>query len=138
MRDGSTTAYNDDEVWAEFACKVTSGSTLATIATDRKVPLAAAAAQANGVGTGSWTGLGGSAKSMKVDAGAAQSFAEIGTVRGRIAVTGSVSVQLDPKIRGLATDSTLERVSGASFVNAFKSGSSGGGIRLAGHGGLAA
>lgn len=138
VRDGSATAYNDDEVWAEFAVKTTSGFPISTFVSDRKTPLATAAAQANGAGTGAWTGLGGTAKSMKVDAGAAQTFAEIGVIRGRIALTGTVSVQLDPKIRGMATDSTLERVAGAAFGNGFASGGSvGGGLHLVGSGGLA-
>jgi hypothetical protein len=35
LRDGSTTAFTDQEVWAEFSEKDVSGFTLATLSRDR-------------------------------------------------------------------------------------------------------
>lgn len=100
-RDGSTTAYNNNEVWAEFLAKVTSSSTRTTLSTDRMALLGTAAAQATGAGTGAWTGLSGTAWSGKCDSGSAFTPAEIGYVRGRIVIATNATVQVDPKIRGL-------------------------------------
>jgi len=104
LRDGSTTAYKDHEVWAEFSAKVTSGSTLATSASDAATlanrMTAGGSDQAAGAGTGSWTGEGGTAWSGKCDSGSAFTPAEVGYIRGRIAVAAaSTTVYVDPQIR---------------------------------------
>lgn len=103
LRDGSTTAYQNDEIWAEFTAKITSGSTKASaIYRDRKdIDTGTAAAdQTAGAGTGSWTGEAGSAWSGKIDSGSAITPAEKGYIRGRICVgEPSITVYVDPQIR---------------------------------------
>jgi hypothetical protein len=105
LRDGSTTAYTDAEVWGIFSAKTTSGSTRAGFANDGQ-SLAAflagttASNQAAGAGTGSWTGEGGSAWSGKVDSGSSLTPAENGSIIGRVAVgAASITVYVDPQIR---------------------------------------
>lgn len=118
LRDGDAGAYTNAQCWAEWFYKGTSGSTRMTFATDRVVPLAAAANQADGAGLASWAGEGGSAKSMKLDTGAAITPAELGGIRGRIGVVGAIAVYWNPKILGLgATAVQVERALGAQFVN---------------------
>lgn len=105
LRDGSTSAYTDAEVWAEFAAKTTSGFTQASFFSDRQALAAYAAgtagsSQAAGAGLGSWTGEGGSAWSGKVDSGASLTPAETGYLSGRVAVAAaSATVYVDPVIR---------------------------------------
>lgn len=99
LRDGSTTAYQDDEVWGEWAYKGTAGSTRTTLVDDRKALLAAAANQAAGVGTSGWTGEAASAWSGKL-VGASITPAEIGHIRGRVCVgEPSITVYADPQTR---------------------------------------
>lgn len=98
LRDGSATAYQSDEVWAEFMAKVTSGSTQSTFYSDRMAPGGAAADQAAGAGTGSWTGESGTAWSGKCDSGSAITPAEIGDIMVRIAVgEASSTVYVNPE-----------------------------------------
>lgn len=104
LRDGSTTAYKDHEVWAEFSAKVTSGSTVATSSSDVATLVNRATLngsnQAAGAGTGSWTGEAGSAWSGKCDSGSSITPAESGAIRGRIVVAGSsITIYVDPQIR---------------------------------------
>lgn len=100
LRDGSTTAYNDDVVWAEFLAKTTSGSTLASLYTDRAAPLASGSAQANGAGLGSWTGESGTAWSGKIDSGGSFTPAEEGHTTARFCVgAASETVYIDPFVR---------------------------------------
>lgn len=105
-RDGSTTAYTDAQVWAEFSWKSTSSSPLASGLQSDWQGLAAAAAgtagtnQATGAGAGSWTGLSGTAWSGKLDSGASITPTESGVLRGRIVVGGaSTTLYVDPVIR---------------------------------------
>lgn len=99
-RDGSTTAYQNDEVWLRVMAKVTSGSTLATAYQDRMTVGGTPANQASGAGTGSWTGLSGTAWSGKIDSGSALTPAENGDISARIAVgEPSITVYADPYIR---------------------------------------
>lgn len=99
LRDGSTTAYQDDEVWGEWSYKGTTGSVQTTMVNDRKALLAAAANQAAGVGTTGWTGENASAWSGKL-VGASITPAEIGHIRGRICVgEPSITVYADPQTR---------------------------------------
>lgn len=101
LRDGSTTAYKDDEVWGEFAAKTTASSTQATFYDDRMTPLATAANQAAGVGTSGWTGKGASAWSGKLAPGSSFTPAEIGHLMARVVVgKASATVYIDPAIRG--------------------------------------
>lgn len=97
LRDGSATAYQDDEIWAQFMAKVTAGSTQATAYTDRMALLGTPANQAAGAGTGSWTGEGGTAWSGKIDSGSALTPAEAGHIMARIVVgEPSITVYADP------------------------------------------
>lgn len=100
LRDGSATAYQDDEIGAEFSAKVTTGTVLGTSYTDFMPLLGTPANQDSGAGTGSWTGESGTAWSGKIDSGAAFTPAEVGEILGR-AVVGepSITAYLDPDIR---------------------------------------
>ena len=100
LRDGSTTAYQNDEVWGEFFIKSTSGSTQSTPYNDRMALLGTPANQASGAGTGSWTGEAASAWSGKIDSGSAVTPAEVGAIRGRVVVgEPSITVYVDPQVR---------------------------------------
>jgi len=100
LRDGSTTAYQDDEVWAEFSAKVTTGSTQASFYTDRVAPTGTPSNLAAGAGLGSWTGESGTAWSGKIDSGSSMTPAENGHIRGRVSVgEPSITVYIDPQIR---------------------------------------
>jgi hypothetical protein len=96
LRDGSTTAYNDNAVWAEFSAKTTTSSTKATFSSDKGT----GSAQANGVGLGSWTGESGTAWSGKCDSGSSITPAEVGAISGSIYVAAaSTTLYVDPQIR---------------------------------------
>lgn len=100
LRNGSATAYQDNEVWAEFAAKVTSGSTQATLYKDRMALAGTPANQAAGAGLGSWTGESGTAWSGKIDSGSSFTPAELGDISARISVGApSITVYVDPFIR---------------------------------------
>jgi len=104
LRDGSTTAFKNSEVWAETSAKVTANSTRSTLYSGRRsitdfVAGTAGADLSAGAGLGSWTGEGGTAWSGKVDAGAVTP-AELGDVRMRVSVAlASTTVYVDPQIR---------------------------------------
>ena len=104
LRDGSTTAYTDVEVWGEFSVKDNAGFTHSTVYNDRQALVdwaagTAGANQATGAGTGTWTG-GTTPWSGKVDSGAAVTPDEAGHIRGRIVVGApSITVYADPQIR---------------------------------------
>lgn len=99
LRDGSTTAYQDDEIWGEWAYKGTTGSTQATMVNDRKALLASASNQAAGVGASGWTGDTG-AWSGKLEPSSTITPAEIGHIRGRVCVgEPSITVYVDPQTR---------------------------------------
>jgi len=100
LRDGSTTAFQDDEVWAVFTAKTTSGNVLSTIYQDRMTLLGTPANQDAGAGLGSWTGEAGTAWSGKIDSGSAFTPAEAGHIRARVSVgEPSITVYVDPQIR---------------------------------------
>lgn len=104
LRDGSSTAYKDHEVWAEFSAKVTSGFTTATSSSDAATLAnritSGGSDQAAGAGLGSWTGESGTAWSGKCDSGSSITPAEAGAIRGRIVVAAaSTTVYVDPQIR---------------------------------------
>lgn len=104
LRDGSTTAYQNDEVWLQAGAKTTPGSTIATLSADRCTlanKLAGTLAdQAAGAGTGSWTGEGGTAWSGKIDSGSSLTPAEVGDISAQVCVgEPSITVYVDPVIR---------------------------------------
>jgi hypothetical protein len=98
-RDGSATKYNDDTVFGEFGVKATSGFVNVAFDSDRCGVLSTPAAQATGAGTGSWSGLSGTACSMKLDYGASVTPQEIGDIMGRVGVVGANVLIVDPQIR---------------------------------------
>ena len=99
LRDSSATAYKDDEVSAEFAVKVTSGSVQGTLYSDTATLLAAGADQAAGAGLGSWTGENATAWSGKADSGTSLTPAENGEIIGRLVVGKAGStVYVNPQI----------------------------------------
>jgi hypothetical protein len=103
LRSGSTTKYQNDEVWGEFSYQGTSGSTKATIVSDRMVPLGTAADQtASSLGASNWTGEDATNNAyMKLESGSITP-AEIGHLRARVCVgEPSITVYVDPLIRGL-------------------------------------
>ncbi len=101
LRDGSTTAYQDDEVWGEFSYQGTTGSTKATLVNDRMALLGTPANQATGaLGAAGWTGEGGSAWFGKINPASTITPAEIGHLRARVVVgEQSITVYVDPTIR---------------------------------------
>lgn len=101
LRDGSATAYYDDEVWGEFSYQGTSGYPLATLVNDRMAPLGTRAAQASSsLGSGDWTGEGGTAWFGKLTPASTITPAEIGELKARVYVAvASSTVYIDPQIR---------------------------------------
>lgn len=99
LRDGSTTAFTDAEVWAECLAKTTSGVPIATFSSDRATVLAAGTNQAAGDGLGSWTGESGTAWSGKIQV-ASLTPAEAGHISMRACVTAaSTTLYVDPVVR---------------------------------------
>jgi hypothetical protein len=101
LRDGSATAYDNDEVWGEFSYQGTSGSPLALLVNDRMTVLGSPAAQATGaLAAGDWTGENATAWFGKLNPAATITPAEIGHLRARVVVgQPSITVYVDPKIR---------------------------------------
>lgn len=101
LRNGSATAYTDDEVWGRWSVKTTAGASLASLYSDRVAVGGAGTAQPAGVGLAGWTGEGGTAWSGKLEPLSAVTPAEIGDIAARICVgEPSVTVYADPTIRG--------------------------------------
>lgn len=100
LRDGSTTAYTDGEIWGEWSYQGTSGYPLAVYVTDRRGLAASAANHDAGVGTSGWTGDTG-AWSGKLNPTSSITPAEVGHLRGRVCFgKASSTVYVDPKPRG--------------------------------------
>jgi hypothetical protein len=109
LRNGSSIAYQDDEVWAEFAAKVTASSTQATFYSDRKSinPTISADDQTTGAGKTSWSEASGdpfdegdTAWSGKIDSGTSFTPAEAGHITAQVCVgEPSITVYVDPQIR---------------------------------------
>lgn len=104
LRDGSTTAFTNAQVYGEFSAKITSGSVVSTLVNDGQVIFetmkgTSASNQASGAGLGSWTGESGTAWSGKVDSGSSITPAEVGDIRGRVVVpAASATVYVNPEI----------------------------------------
>lgn len=100
LRDGSTTAYQTDEVWADVSVKTTAGSTCASTSTGRLALLGTAANITAGAGLGSWTGESGTAWSGKLDGAGSVTPAEVGDLVIHVCVgEPSITVYVDPVIR---------------------------------------
>ncbi|MFZ5917056.1 MAG: hypothetical protein ACOYZ7_09000 [Chloroflexota bacterium] len=109
LRDGSATAYKNNEVWGRFMAKTTSGFTLSSRYEDAQAFSAYLAGTAGvpqdaGAGVAGWTGVAvpANAWSGKIDTGAAILPAEAGSLTAQICVgLPSATVYVDPEIRGL-------------------------------------
>lgn len=103
LRSGSSTAFTDAEVWAEWSYKGTSGSTRASIANDRFGPLGTPANQTTSSKTASdWTGENATSWFGKIGPAASITPVEAGDLSFRICVGApSTTVYVDPQIRGL-------------------------------------
>jgi hypothetical protein len=119
LRSGSTTAYQDDDVWGEFSYQGTSGSTKATIVSDRMTPLGTAADQtASSLGASDWTGEHASDNAyQKLAPTSAITPAEIGHLRARVCVgEPSITVYVDPTIRGTGSTDSMSRVTPTGWM----------------------
>lgn len=102
VRSGSSTAYNDDEVWSEWSYQGTAGSSKASFVNDKRALLGSAAAQTSSSKTGSdWTGENATSWFGKLSPTSTITPAEIGYIRARVCVAGNHTVYVDPQIRGL-------------------------------------
>lgn len=103
LREGSTTAYQTDEVWAEFSYQGTTGVPLASFASDRMALLGSPANQdSSSKASTDWTGENASAWFGKLDSGSAITPAEIGHLRARVCLgEPSITLYVDPQIRGV-------------------------------------
>lgn len=119
LRDGSATAYNDDEVWADFSAKTTSGFPIASVVTDKRGLVAAAAAQSDStLGAGDWGGEGGTAWFGKLEPTSSITPAEIGFIQARVCVAGANTVYVNPRILGTTVPTAnLSRVMPYDFMN---------------------
>lgn len=102
-RDNNSTAWHNDEVWGEFSAKVTSGSTQATIYSDRMALLGSPADQSDGTDT--WDADNATHWSGKVNTTSPITPAENGHIRARVCVgipldgTSGNILRVDPQIR---------------------------------------
>lgn len=103
LRSGSETPLTDAEVWAEWAYKGTSGSTLATLGNDGAAILATPTNQtASSKSAGDWTGEDAASWFGTIGPASAITIAEAGDLTFRIYVGApSTTVYVDPQIRGL-------------------------------------
>lgn len=100
LRNLSSSAWNDDQISAEFRITGTATAPRAVIYTDAPARNVAGTAQATGAGNSEWTGASGSAWSGKLDSGAAVTHDGGGSLTGRVVVTTQVvSLRVDPYIR---------------------------------------
>lgn len=99
LRDGSATAFYDDEVWAEVSYQGVTGTTQATLVSGRMSPIGSPSANPAGAGLSNWTGESGTAWSGKLQAGSVTP-AEVGDLRARVFVgLANAIVYVDPRIR---------------------------------------
>jgi len=102
-RDDSATAYNNDQVWAEFSTKITASVTNSTFNnSSRRALLAAAAAQPNsGKTISNWTGLSATYWLGVLQPSATITPAVIGHIMGRVCIATADTVYVNPKILGI-------------------------------------
>ena len=102
LRSGSTTKYQDDEVWAEFSAQATNGTTQASFVNDRTTvwPLSPSYQTASSKGAGDWTGEDATNNAYMKLGEQNITPAEIGYLRGRVIVgEPNITVYVCPKIR---------------------------------------
>lgn len=92
LRDGSTTAFTDAEVWIERVAQITSGSPVKTYASSEAGVASSGSSLAAGAGLGTWAGESGTAWSGKVDAGAITPTGDACAMRLCVATTAAVYV----------------------------------------------
>ena len=102
-RSGSSTPYNNNQVWGEFSIKKTTSSTLATLdRSDRMTLVGSPAAQSNSSKSGSaWSGQGGTYWLGILNPSAAVTPQAPGFMRARVCVAGANTVYVNPKILGI-------------------------------------
>jgi hypothetical protein len=99
LRDGSATPFTDWEMWSEFQVKETGSNTLPDYYSTKAAKSGAAANLPAGVGTGGWTGEGGTAVTMKMELGSTVTQAYAAHMRGRVCFgVPSQSVYIHPNI----------------------------------------
>jgi len=101
LRDGSATAYQDDEVWGEWQYKGTAGEVTLTTVSDRMALLGTPANQATGdLDASGWTGENATAWFGKLHTASTITPAEVGHIYGRVVVgEPDITVYYDPTIR---------------------------------------
>lgn len=102
VRSGSSTKYNENELWSEWLVKSNSGSTNSELnQSDRGGVLASGTAQATGnLDATGWTGENATSAFMKLSPGSITP-AEIGDLCARVCFSAaSATVYVDPQIRG--------------------------------------
>lgn len=102
--DGTTSVFNDNEVWAEVMCKTAGGSPLVADYTDRISManiLAGSGAAAQASSSAAWTVLSpNNPQKFKIDSGTSITPAEVGYISFRVCVAGSISsLYIDPQPR---------------------------------------
>ena len=99
VRSGNSSAYNDDELWGEWTYKSTSGFSIVSHVTDRKLLLSSAAAQETGdLGASDWTGESATSWFGKLSPGAITPQ-EVGYLSARVAVgVASSTVYIHPRV----------------------------------------
>jgi hypothetical protein len=98
LRNISSEAFDNNEVWGEFSYQGTTGSTQATIVNDRMALLGTPAPQDNGAAT--WTGQDENFWVGELAPASAITPAEIGHLRARVVVGApNTTVYVDPTIR---------------------------------------
>ena len=102
LRDGSTTALQNDEVWPDFFIKTTAGSTKMSMYKNKMELLGTPTNIPDGMGTSNWVGETASAWSGKLQTASTVTPAEIGDIAARICVgEPSLTIFVDPQIRGV-------------------------------------
>lgn len=101
LRSGSSTAYQDNEIWAEFCSKTNANTTQGAFYSDKMALLGTPSNQAtSSLGAGDWTGESGTSWFGKIDSGSSFTPAEVGEVMGRVYVgVASATVYVDPVIK---------------------------------------
>jgi hypothetical protein len=105
LRDDSTTAYTDDQVWGEWAYSANASDVMQATVDDRQSIAAyangtAASNQAAGAGLGDWTGESGTAWSGKLAPASSFTPQNIGHIGARICVgLAETTLYADPTMR---------------------------------------
>jgi hypothetical protein len=102
VRDGSSTRYNDDEVWSEWMANVTASSVRGTLYSERTILGTPAALEQSNLSSSDWTGESGTAAFMKLRPDSSFTPAEIGYIRARVGVSGAYTIIVDPFMRSLS------------------------------------